>query len=112
MVVMCWSCFEWRKMQKLIRWLERNGGMVSRSIEIVKNNSNTSGGGVGDYSIRAIRPIKPLEILIQIPFDCCIRETIPPASHDCLDPDGVAELNLMKSLSMEKSKEDQSSYAP
>lgn len=94
----------------LWRWIERSGGMISQSIEIVKNASSSH--GVGGYSLRAVRHIKPFEILMQIPFDCCLREAIPSAADDCPDPEGFAELKLMNSLLKERSNISQSRVAP
>lgn len=82
-------------LESLRRWLERRGGSVSRGLEIVEQSP-------GNLSLRATRAIKPFEILIQIPADCCLSEPIAVPTEQSPDAEGVAEVSLMRALAREK----------
>jgi hypothetical protein len=79
----------------LRRWLERRGGTISRGLEIFEKSP-------GNFSMRAIRPIKPFETLLQIPSNCCLTEPIGIATEEIPDSEGIAEISLIRALTKEK----------
>jgi hypothetical protein len=88
----------------LQRWIEKGGGSVSRSIEIVERES-------GVYSLRATKPIKPFEVILQIPFEFCLIENYGAPTEECPDPEGLAEVSLARALLKEKQLGGQSKHS-
>jgi hypothetical protein len=93
-----------RAISGLQRWLEKSGGSISRSVEIVERES-------GSYSLRATKPLKPFEVILQIPSDFCLVANYGPPTEDCPDPEGQAEVSLMRALLKEKQLGDQSQHS-